>query len=60
LEALPGIVTASPETRVVVYTAATDAEARRSAIELGAHACVIKGGALMADLPELAARLCGP
>jgi DNA-binding NarL/FixJ family response regulator len=60
LDALPTIVKDSPQTRVVVYTAVTDAEARRQAIALGAHACVIKGGALMQELPELVARLCGP
>jgi len=59
LDALPEIVATSPETRVVVYTAATDADARREAIALGAHACVIKGGVLMSELPELVARLCG-
>jgi DNA-binding NarL/FixJ family response regulator len=60
LEALPDIVKVSKDTRVIVYTAATDGQSRREAIALGAHACVIKGGLLMADLPELVARLCGP
>ena len=56
LDALPEIVATSPDTRVVVYTAATDADARREAIALGAHACVIKGGVLMSELPGFLSR----
>lgn len=58
LEAIPGIKSASPETKIVVFSAFDEEPAGEAARSLGAHAYLVKGGD-----PGLVARtlteLCG-